>query len=265
MAQTESVQPRPSGQSGPAGQPNRADLSGPAGLAPALAAFVEQVKRDALKASRVLWESRTLSPSQTFQIYQRIPGENIYVTAPYPSAWDDGELKISVSGFDGTAYVGRPQGGRGRYTNIFEAHPRVTTVIHAHTPALGAWASAHKALTIRYVPITRETVVKELPVYVDRRQQEQDFIVEKLAESPHLEAVVEANGGSTFWGDGILKVSRRIQLIEEGAHFQLLAQALGGSKAYGPGVLEQQWKMGLVPKDVAEAALAAAAASQELS
>jgi L-ribulose-5-phosphate 4-epimerase len=262
MAQTESVQSRQSAQ------PTRADQSEPAEpaeLAPAQAAFVEQAKRDALKASRVLWESRTLSSSQTFQIYQRIPGENIYVTAPYPSAWDDGELKISVSGFDGTAYVGKPQGGRGRYTNIFEAHPRVTTVIHAHTPALGAWASAHKPLTIRYVPITRETVVKELPVYVDRRQQEQDFIVEKLAESPHLEAVVEANGGSTFWGDGILKVSRRIQLIEEGAYFQILAQALGGSKAYGPGVLEQQWKMGLIPKEVAEAALASAAAAQELS
>jgi len=253
MANTETVQSTQSSQ------------STPSKLAPALAAFVEQVKRDTLKVSRVLWETRTLSSSQTFQIYQRVPGEDIYVSAAYPSTWDDGELKLSVAGFDGTAYLGKPQGGRGRYTKIFQAHPRVTTVIHAHTPALGAWASAHSPLTIRYVPVTRETVVKELPVYVDRRQQEQDFIVEKLDESPYLEATVEANGGSTFWGDGIIKVSRRIQLIEEGAHFQLLAQALGGSKAYGPGVLEQQWKMGLIPKDVAEAALAAAAASQELS
>jgi L-ribulose-5-phosphate 4-epimerase len=229
-------------------------------LSPSLAVFVEQVKRDTLKVSRVLWETRTLSSSQTFQIYQRVPGENIYVSASYPSAWDDGELKVSVAGFDGTSYIGRSQGGGGRYTKIFQAHPRVTTVIHAHTPSLGAFASAHKPLTIRYVPVTRETVVKELPVYIDRRQQEQDFIVEKLDESPHLEAVVEANGGSTFWGDGIIKVSRRIQLIEEGATFQLLAQSLGGSKAYGPGVLEQQWKMGLVPRDVADAALAAARA-----
>jgi L-ribulose-5-phosphate 4-epimerase len=232
-------------------------------LGPSLAAFVEQVKRDTLKVSRVLWESRTLSASQTFQIYQRVPGEDIYVSASYPSAWDDGELKVTVAGFDGTSYLGRAQGGRGRYTKIFEAHPRVTTVIHAHTPALGAFASAHKPLTIRYVPVTRETVVKELPVYIDRRQPEQDFIVERLDESPYLEAAVEANGGSTFWGDGILKVSRRIQLIEEGAHFQLLAQALGGSLPYGPGVLEQQWKMGLVPKDVAAAALLAAAGAQE--
>jgi hypothetical protein len=30
---------------------------------------------------------------------------------------------------------------------------------------------------------------------------------------------------------------------------------------YGPGVLEQQWSMGLVPKDLAEATLAAARSS----
>jgi L-ribulose-5-phosphate 4-epimerase len=233
-------------------------------LSPALAAFVEQVKADTLKVSRILWDSRTLSASQTFQIYQRVPGEDVYVSTAYPSAWDDGVLRVAVAGFDGTALLGKPQGGPGRYTKIFQKHPRVTTVIHAHTPSLGAFASAHKPLTIRYVPVTRETVVKELPVYIDRRQPEQDFIVERIDESPHLEAVVEANGGSTFWGDGILKVSRRIQLIEEGAHFQLLAQALGGSQAYGPGVLEQQWKMGLVPRDVADAALAAAR-SHELS
>lgn len=231
-------------------------------LNPALLAFVEQVRRDTAKASRLLWETRTLSPSQTYQVYQRVPNHDLYVTALYPSPWDSGdgagEVKVSLSGFDGTAYIGKPAGGPGRYTRIFQRHPRVTTVIHAHTPSLGSWASAHKPFPIRYVPITRETVVTELPVYIDRRQPEQDFIVERLDETPHLEAVVEANGGSTFWGDGVLKVSRRIVLIEEGATFQLHAQALGGSRTYGPGVLEQQWKMGLVPRDVADAALLAA-------
>ena len=226
-----------------------------------LVRFVEQVKRDVAKVSRVLWESRTLSASQTFQVYQRVVGADIWVSAGYPSAWDDGEVKLVVAGFDGTQYLGKAPPGPGRYTRIFQAHPRITTVIHAHTPALGAFASAHTPFAIRYVPITRETVVTEFPLYLDRRQQEQDFIVERLNESPYLEAVVEANGGSTFFGDGVIKVSRRLQLIEEGAQFQLSAQALGGSKPYGPGVLEQQWKMGLIPKELADAALAAARAN----
>lgn len=223
-----------------------------------LNAFVEEVRRDVAKVSQILWETRTLSPSRTFQVYQRLAGREIYAAAAYPDVWGDGALKVSLAGFDGTVYLGKPQGSPGRYTKIFERHPRVTTVIHAHTDALGAWASAHQPLTIRYVPVTRETVAKQFPVYVDRRQPEQDFIVAKLDDDPHIEAIVEANGGSTFWGDGIVNVSRRIVLIEEGAQFQLHAQALGGSKPYGPGVLEQQWKMGLVPKDLAEAALAAA-------
>lgn len=227
-------------------------------LSDEIAQYIDQVRRDVEKVSRVLWESRTLSASQTFQVYQRVPNEDIWISAGFPSQWDDGEVKISVGGFDGTQYLGKVGPGPGRYTRIFQAHPRVTTVIHAHTPALGAFASAHVPLTIRYVPISRETIVKEFPLYLDRRQTEQDFIVERLNENPHLEAVVEANGGSTFWGDGIIKVGKRIQLIEEGAHFQLWAQALGGARAYGPGVLEQQWKMGLVPKELAEAALAAA-------
>ena len=253
-----SSEPRSEAAAAPiAGGGAKADAA-PARLTAEQLAFVEQVKRDVLKASRILWESRTLSPSQTYQVYQRIPGADIYVVVPYPSLWDDGELEVQVAGFDGTAYLGKSPGGIGRYTKIFKAHPRVTTVIHAHTNALGAWASAHQPLTIRYVPVTRETVAKEFPVYIDRRQPEQDFIVDRLAENPHIEAVVEANGGSTFWGDGVLKVSRRIQLIEEGAQFQIVAQALGGSKPYGPGVLEQQWKMGLVPRELADAALAAA-------
>lgn len=225
-------------------------------LSPSVASFVEQVKQDTAKAARILWETRTLSASQTYQAYQRVPGEELWVSAAYPSPWEDGEVHVSVGGFDGTTYLGDVQ-GIGRYTRIFQRHPRITTVIHAHTNALGSWASAHRAFPIRYVPITRASVAKSFPIYVDRRQAEQDFIVERLNEDPHIEAVVEANGGSTFFGDGILKVSRRIVLIEEGALFQLRAEALGGSRDYGPGVLEQQWKMGLVPKELAEAALAA--------
>jgi len=236
--------------------------SGATNITPSILAFVEQAKRDTAKVAKILWESRTLSASRTFQAYTRVPGEDLFVATAFPDFWEDGEVKASLAGFDGTTYLGKPQGTPGRYTRIFQKHPRINTVIHAHTVALGSWASAHKPFPIRYVPITRETVATEFPVYVDRRQQEQDFIVARLDENPHIEAVVEANGGSTFFGDGIVNVSRRIVLIEEGALFQLNAQALGGSRLYGPGVLEQQWNMGLVPRDLADAALASARAGE---
>ena len=81
------------------------------------------------------------------------------------------------------------------------------------------------------------------PAYIDRRQPEADFIVQNLEANPHLPAILEANGGATFWGTGIIQVAKLILLIEEGAWFQGLAEGLGGSKEFGPGVLEQQWNM----------------------
>jgi L-ribulose-5-phosphate 4-epimerase len=64
-----------------------------------------------------------------------------------------------------------------------------------------------------------------------------------LSNDPHLPAILEGNGGATFWGDGIIKTAQYIVLLEEAARLQTLAEAIGGSKEYGPGVLEQQWKL----------------------
>jgi L-ribulose-5-phosphate 4-epimerase len=59
---------------------------------------------------------------------------------------------------------------------------------------------------------------------------------------------LEANGGSTFWGQSIIEVSKYILILEEAAYFQGLAEVLGGTKAFGPGVLEQQWGMGFAKR-----------------
>ncbi len=64
-------------------------------------------------------------------------------------------------------------------------------------------------------------------------------------QNPEIPGILEANGGSSFWGrDGFLKTARYIELIEEGARLQTIAEGLGGSQEYGPAVLAQQWKMG---------------------
>ena len=90
-----------------------------------------------------------------------------------------------------------------------------------------------------------------LPVYINRRQTEADFILEAIQADREVPGIVEANGGATVWSwKGLRHLVNQIILLEEGARFQILAQAIGGSQAFGPGVLEQQWKMGkLVPAD----------------
>lgn len=225
-------------------------------LDPQLASQLEQVRRDFAKAFRVLKESRTLTATNTYQAYVRVPGSDKVIAVHAPSPWaDDQEIRAVVATYDGevildesipgaTPLSGRGAGGNGkRYAAIFQARPEVNVVIHVHTPYLGGWASAHRVLPIRYAASQRVTLARELPIYIDRRQPEPLFILDKLAENPNTPAILEANGGATFWGDDLIKASKLILLIEEGAYFQGLAEGLGGSQEFGPGVLEQQWKM----------------------
>ncbi|MCY1359259.1 hypothetical protein D9M69_458180 [compost metagenome] len=226
------------------------------------AAFVEQARQDFAKAYRVLKDSRTLTATNTYQAYLRLPDSVLVVALHAPSPWaDDERIRAVVASHDGVVALDETlegssplsdskAGGNGkRYAAVFRQRPEVNVVIHVHTPYLGGWASAHRVLPIRYAASQRVTLARELPIYIDRRQQEADFIVEKIEENPHTPAILEANGGATFWGSGIIQASKLILLIEEGAYFQGLAEIFGGSKEFGPGVLEQQWKMtGLWPQ-----------------
>jgi L-ribulose-5-phosphate 4-epimerase len=103
---------------------------------------------------------------------------------------------------------------------------------------------------VRYVPVQRFHLFKELPNYIDRRQAEVDFILDQLKADIEHRAILEANGGATVWGrKGLQETAEFILLLEEGAQIQLLAELIGGSREYGPGVLQQQWKMsGLTEK-----------------
>lgn len=104
-------------------------------------------------------------------------------------------------------------GGVGRYNKIFQQHADITTVSHVHSPYLGAWAQTHRPLPIRYVPVQRCLRSKELPNYIEQRQPEQEFILERLRTDPHTPAILEANGGSTVWGKQGLRKTAEFILI----------------------------------------------------
>jgi L-ribulose-5-phosphate 4-epimerase len=211
-----------------------------------VASFVSRAVEEAELAFRVFRETGTITANGTVGFVERIPGENKFVTINDPGPFERGKpLVPRVFGFDGTAYLGEGAGGgQGRYTKIFEQHADITTVSHVHSPYLGAWAQTHRTLPVRYVPVQRYLLSREIPVYEDRRQPEQDFILDRIRLDPHTPAILEANGGSTVWGKGGLrKTAEFILILEEGARLQLLAESIGGSREYGPGVLAQQFKM----------------------
>lgn len=228
-------------------------MSSQAGLSADAIAFVTQAQKDASKAFRVLRETRTISASGTVSFTARVPGEAKLINLGYNGPWGDDldEVLTTVIGFDGTVFWGKASPfGEGRYTKLFELHSDIQAVSHVHAPHLGAYAQAHSVLPLLYVPNRRFRFSREIPVYVDRRQAEVDFILDALAQDKEVPAIVEANGGATAWSwKGIIDLADTVLLLEEGAQFQILAAAIGGSKAFGPGVLQQQWRMGgLIPR-----------------
>ncbi|WP_414155621.1 class II aldolase/adducin family protein [Pseudomonas sp. BNK-43-a] len=207
--------------------------------------FVDQVVAEAEAAFTVFRETHTITANGTVGFIERVPGQELLVSVNYGGPWKRHQpLQASVSDFAGNVVRGKAKGGLGRYTKLFQTHADVTSVSHVHSPYLGAWAQTHRTLPFHYVPVQRYQLARELPVYIDRRQAEVDFILDKIAENPFNLAILEANGGATVWGkQGLRATAEFILLLEEGAQIQLLADALGGSRPYGPGVLTQQWKM----------------------
>jgi ribulose-5-phosphate 4-epimerase/fuculose-1-phosphate aldolase len=217
-------------------------------LSDAALAFVDQFAKEAKHAFAVLRAGGTLTANGTFFVVQRVEGdEDRFVLLADPGLWSiDGALNPVVRDRAGEVYLGeKAVPDAFGFIEVLAQRPEFTTAIHVHSPYLGAWSQTHRTFPITYVPAQRTTLARELPVYIDRTQGHGDFILEELAKNPEIPGILEANGGSSFWGrDGFLRTARYIELIEEGARLQTTAVALGGSQEYGPGVLSQQWKMG---------------------
>ena len=206
--------------------------------------FIETVENEAKNAFDAFRATGTITANGTVGFIERVPGENLLISINYPGPFNpDRLLQADVFDLEGQAVIGKPRGAS-RYIRIFQKHPEITTISHVHSPALGAWAQTHRTFPIHYVPVQRFRLTRELPVYIDRRQSEDDFILETLKRSPETPAIIEANGGATVWGwKGLRDLAEFILLLEEGADIQIRAQAIGGSRPFGPGVLKQQWKM----------------------
>lgn len=212
-------------------------------LSSELSDFIDQRRAEAEHAFEVFRQTRSITANGTVGFVERAP-EGKLVTINYAGPWArDKKSNVSVETLEGDVLIGRAGGG-GRYNQLFIQHADVTTISHVHSPYLGAWAQTHRSLPLRYVPVQRFHLFREIPVYIDRRQKEVDFILDQLAIDINQRAIIEANGGSTVWGrKGLQETAEFILLLEEGAEIQILSELIGGGRDYGQGVLAQQWKM----------------------
>lgn len=212
--------------------------------------FIDSTREQAEFAFNVFRETNTITANGTVNFIERAPVENTLVTVNYAGPWSKPhKSRVLVETLDGEVLFGG-RGAAGRFNKLFREHAEVTTVSHVHAPNLGAWSQAHRSLPIRYVPVQRFHLFQDVPIYIDRRQTEVDFMLEQLQVNREYRAILEANGGATVWGrQGLQETAEFILLLEEGAQIQLLAELVGGSRNFGPGVLQQQWKMsGLAEK-----------------
>ena len=206
--------------------------------------FADDTVAQAWNAFRAFRETGTLTANGTVGFIERLPGADILVSVNYPGPFEaDQPVTADIFDLNGVVLQGKGQGAL-RFVNVFRAHPEITSLSHVHTPALGAWSQTHRSLPFTYVPVQRFQLAREIPIYIDRRQNEDAFILETLAKDPRTPAILEANGGATAWGwSGLHNLAEFILLLEEGADIAIRAEAIGGSRNFGPGVLRQQWKM----------------------
>lgn len=207
-----------------------------------LADYVAQVRSDAAHAFEFLKESGTLTASLIFQVYHRIPGQDVLFAVHFPAPWSrDKEIKVTASRFS-----------EQKDHVLNEARLEADTLIHAHTPHLAAWSLAHKPFPILYVAAQRHLLAREIPNHLERRISVLETIRERLDTYPDLApppALLESNGGANFWGKGILPTAQLILLIEESARIQSIAGQIGGAQVYTEGALDLQWKRtGLLEK-----------------
>src|SRR5688572_24286246 len=153
-----------------------------------VSAFVAKVTAEAALAFKVFRDTGTLTANGTVSLTERVPGHDKLVSVSYPGPWNPDEpLRPTVTGLDGTVHLGEPKTNN-RWLELFSTHTDITTISHIHTPHLAAWAQTHRTFPIHYVPAQRNHLIRELPTYIDRRQSQEDFILERLKENPETPA-----------------------------------------------------------------------------
>ena len=204
--------------------------------------YVNQALADATHAFNFLKESGTLAASLIFNVAHRVPGHDKLLSIRFPQPWDrekrvTHELSVFSERSDSI---------------LHEPRLDADTMIHAHTPYLAAWSLSHRPFPILYVAAARHILAREIPNHLERTRSVLEVVRERLDRHPELApppGLLESNGGANFWGQGIVKTSERILLIEESARIQAIAEQIGGAQSYTPGALALQWKRtGLLEK-----------------
>lgn len=131
------------------------------------------------------------------------------------------------------------------HTQVYKERSEIGAIVHTHAPNLTAFAIAHRRLGVHYEPLIRFGQSVDLPIipWAPRGTKESvDAIVNTIANSGPLHAVLLANHGVLVFGPDIDFVSTFLIVLEEAAKVELKSIALGGAKDFPSGALEKVQK-----------------------
>lgn len=125
---------------------------------------------------------------------------------------------------------------------VYRSRRSAGSVIHTHSPAVLAFALAHKELACRYEALLRHGQATNIPVapWGPRGSKESvEAIKTALSNNPDTLALILANHGLLAFSSSPLATSALIAATEEAAEAELWANGLGGSIDLPPGALEK--------------------------
>lgn len=196
-----------------------------------------------VEAARHLFASSVMSHSGHGNLSVRLDADKFLLTTTGAIRELRADQLATVS-VDGEVIDGRlaPENAEivAMHSVVYKAKPEVGAVIHTHSPAVTAFALAHRPLPCRAEPLLRFGQAEEVPV-VPWGPRGSDVSVRGIAaaieEHPTTAAVLLANHGLLAFGADPVGTARLIVAIEESAEGEISAAAVGGAVDFPRGAL----------------------------
>lgn len=192
-------------------------------------------------AHRSLVAAGVLSHSGHGNLSARLDGDRM-VLAAAGRLGREGAGALATVGFDGRVEQGALDRGTaeivGMHAAVYRARPTAAAVVHTHSPAVTAFALAHRPLPCRYEALLRLGQVGPVPVvpWAPRGSPASvDGITRALADQPGTGAVLLANHGLVAFAADPATAVRLVVALEEAAGAEVAAAALGGARDFPPG------------------------------
>lgn len=203
-----------------------------------------ELREAVVQACATLAGSGVMSPSGHGNFSGRVDAERMVLTGAGMSVLPQVE-DLAVVRFDGLVEEGRVAAPVreiiGMHAAVYRARPDVAAVVHTHSPAVTAFALAHRPLPIHYEALLRHGQAEPVPVVAWAPRGSPALaagIDDVLAAARATAAVLLGNHGLLAFAASPARAAALVVALEEAARAELGAAQLGGARDFPPAALD---------------------------